>query len=334
MNEHDLLRAAQAGDDDAFASLVDPYRPELLAHCYRMLGSAVDAEDALQDALVDAWRGLAGFEGRSSLRSWLYTVTTNACLKVVRRRPTRVLPVDYGGPADPHDRATEPLLESVWLEPYPDEGLRYEERESVELAFVAALQHLPARQRAVLLLREVLGFSAREVAEMLDTSPASIDSALQRAHRTVEARVPEPSQHATLRALGDDQLREIVDRYVSAWERHDVDALVSMLTSDACFTMPPWREWYAGRDKVAEFLASGPLRAETRWRVVPTTANGQLAFGLFDWDEGSARYLPHALSIITLDARGAITEITVFRTADAFTRFELPEQVLDTGDAR
>jgi RNA polymerase sigma-70 factor (ECF subfamily) len=330
MNEHDLIRAAQAGDGDAFGELVDPYRPQLLAHCYRMLGSAVDAEDALQDALVDAWRGLAGFEARSSLRSWLYTVTTNACLKVVRRRPSRVLPIDYGGPADPHGRAGEPLSESVWLEPYPDEALRYEERESVELAFVAALQHLPARQRAVLILRDVLSFSAREVGEMLGASPTSVDSALQRAHQAVAARVPAESQHATLRTLGDSQVREIVDRFVSAWERRDVDALVSMLTADAVFSMPPWREWYTGRDVVGEFLTAGPLRSETRWRVVPTSANGQLAFGLLDWDESSRRYLAHAITVLTLE-RSAISEITVFRTADAFARFGLPEALLDPG---
>jgi RNA polymerase sigma-70 factor, ECF subfamily len=326
MNEHELLAAAQTGDDDAFAQLIDPYRPQLLAHCYRMLGSAVDAEDALQDALVDAWRGLRAFEARSSFRSWLYTVTTNACLKVVRRRPTRVLPIDYGGPADPHHRVGEPLTESVWLEPYPDEGLRYEERESVELAFVAALQHLPARQRAVLILRDVLNFSAREVAEMLDTTPASIDSAMQRARQTVAARVPARSQHATLRALGDAELHDIVEHFVTAWEHHDVDALVSLLTNDAVFSMPPWREWYAGRDSIAAFLPAGPLRRETRWRAVPTTANGQLAFGLFDWDESSRRYLPHAITTLTLDGR-AIAEITVFRTIDSFVPFGLPTEL-------
>src|SRR4051812_11548969 len=174
-----------------------------------MLGSPQDGEDALQDALLRAWRGLPRFEGRSSLRSWLYTIATNACLKVIERRPKRVLPIDYGPAADPHDGPGEPLVESVWVEPYPDERLalqdgfaapeaRYEQRESVELAFVAALQHLPARQRAVLILREVLGFSGAEVADALDTTPASVYSALQRAHKTVDERLPEQSQQATL----------------------------------------------------------------------------------------------------------------------------------------
>jgi RNA polymerase sigma-70 factor (ECF subfamily) len=330
MNDLELLTAAQRGDEDAFESLVAPHRRQLLAHCYRMLGSPVDAEDALQDALIDAWRGLAGFEGRSSLRSWLYTVATHSCLKVTRRRPTRVLPIDYGGPADPHDPTGSPIVESVWLEPYPDEALRYEERESVELAFVAALQHLPARQRAVLILRDVLGFSAREVADLLETSPASIDSALQRAHHTVERRIPASSQQTTLQGLGDEQLQEIVDRYVDAWERADVDALVSMLTADAILTMPPWREWFSGRDAVGAFLAAAPLRIDARWRAIPTTANGQLAFALYDWDANSERFVSHAISVLTLE-RSEIAEITIFRAPDAFPRFGLPE-VLDRGE--
>ena len=172
--------------------------------------SVQDAEDALQEALLGAWRGLPRFEGRSSLRSWLYKVATNACLKLVERRPKLVLPVDYGPAADPHDGLGEPVLEPLWVEPYPDAGLAYEQRESVELAFIAALQHLPARQRAVLILSEVLGFSGAEVAEALETTPASVYSALQRAHKTVDERLPRQSQQATLRALGDARLRVLV----------------------------------------------------------------------------------------------------------------------------
>src|SRR3954449_7767774 len=189
MNDGRLLEAARAGDEDAFARLVEPHRRALHAHCYRMLGSVADAEDALQEALLNAWRGLAKFEGRSSLRSWLYTIATNACLRAIERRPKRVLPIDYAPAADPHDGLAEPLVESVWVEPYPDETLafedglagpeaRYEQRESIELAFIAALQHLSARQRAVLILRDVLGFSAREGGETLETTPTGVDSAL------------------------------------------------------------------------------------------------------------------------------------------------------------
>src|SRR5687768_4396501 len=193
-----LLRAARAGDEGAYGQLVQRHRSELQAHCYRMLGSVYDAEDALQEALLRAWRGMSRFEGRSSVRSWLYKIATNTCLDAIGRRPKRVLPVDYGPSADPHDGPGEPLVESVWVEPYPDERLgledglagpeaRYERRESVELAFIAALQHLPARQRAVLILRDVLGFSAREVAATLETTPTGVDSALQRAHKAVDA---------------------------------------------------------------------------------------------------------------------------------------------------
>src|SRR5881227_1714855 len=229
----DVLAAARTGDEGAFARLVEPYRSELHAHCYRMLGSVHDAEDALQEALLRAWRGLARFEGRSSLRSWLYTIATNTCLNAIARRPKRVLPVDYGPAYDPHRPPGEPVVESVWIEPYPDEMLgledgfaapeaSYEMRESVELAFVAALQHLPPNQRAALILREVLGFSAKEVAEALDTTTASVNSALQRARKAADGRLPEQSQQATLRALGDDRLREIVEAYMDAWERGDV----------------------------------------------------------------------------------------------------------------
>ena len=237
MTESELLDAARRGDEAAFGRLVEPHRAALDAHCYRMLGSVQDAEDAVQDALLRAWRGLARFEGRSALHTWLYTIATNACLKAIERRPKLVLPIDYGPATDPHDGPAAPLIESVWIEPDPDERLglgdgaaapeaRYEQRESVELAFIAALQHLPARQRAVLIMREVLGFSGQEVADALDTTPASVYSALQRAHRSVTERLPKRSQQATLRALGDDGLREIVDAFVAAWERGDVGALV------------------------------------------------------------------------------------------------------------
>ena len=264
--------------------LVEPHRAELRAHCYRMLGSAQDAEDALQEAMLRAWRGLARFEGRSSLRTWLYTITTNVCLKMIQRRPKLVLPIDHGPPSDPHDGTAPPLVESVWIEPYPDEDLglgdthagpeaRYDERESVELAFIAALQHLPARQRAVLILRDVLGFSAREVAATLDATPAAVDTALQRARRNADERLPEHSQQATMRALGDRRLREIVDRFVAAWERADVEAVVGLLAEQAVASMPPVPTWFRGREAVATFLAARPLGGTTpvRWsRPGPT----------------------------------------------------------------
>jgi RNA polymerase sigma-70 factor (ECF subfamily) len=223
--ERRLPETARAGDDDAFRRLVEPHRRELHVHCYRMLGSVHDADDALQDALLRAWRALPGFEGRSSLRSWLYRITTNACLDVISRRPRRVLPIDHGPAAGTEDDLGEPLTESVWIEPYADEQLddsraapeaRYERRESVELAFIAALQHLPATQRAALIIRDVLGFSAREAAEALETTVASVNGALRRARKAVAERLPRRSQQATLRALGDDGIREVVERYIDA----------------------------------------------------------------------------------------------------------------------
>src|ERR687891_1004611 len=234
-SERELLAAARRGDEHAFERLIEPYRRELRAHCYRMLGSVEDAEDALQEAWVRGWRGLGRFAGRSSLRSWLYRIATNACLRAIERRPARILPLDYGPAADPHDDPAPPLVESAWIGPYPDDERladddratpesRYEIRESLELALIAALQHLPARQRAVLILRDVLGFSARETAAALEMSPPGVDSALQRAHKTVDERLPARTQQAVLRSLDDQGLREIVDRYVDAFERADVDA--------------------------------------------------------------------------------------------------------------
>jgi RNA polymerase sigma-70 factor (ECF subfamily) len=344
MSTTDTIAAAQRGDEGAFERLVEPFRGELHAHCYRMLGSLHDAEDALQEAMLRAWRGLGRFEGRSSLRSWLYTIATNTCLNAIARRPKRVLPVDYGAASDPHDAPGEPIVESVWIEPYPDEMLgledglaapeaRYEMRESVELAFVAALQHLPANQRAVLVLREVLGFSAKEVAESLDTSVASVNSALQRARAAVEERVPEQTQQATLRALGDKDLRELVDRYVDAWERCDVEAFTAMLAEDATFAMPPLASWYQGRDGIAQWAAGWPLSGAWRWRTVFTRANGQPALAFYAWDDGEQAYMPFALNVLSL--RGSsISDVTAFvaRSTEE-TRNEVyarwPEQPLD-----
>jgi RNA polymerase sigma-70 factor, ECF subfamily len=329
MTERDVLATARQGDEDAFGRLVGPYRRELLAHCYRMLGSAVDAEDVLQDALLGAWRGLARFEGRSSLRSWLYTIATNACLKAIERRPRRVLPIDYGPAADHHDLSAAPVVEAaLWVDPLPTPEGQYERRESVELAFIAALQHLPARQRAVLILRDVLGFSARETAQALDMNPAAVDSAMQRAKKTVEARLPARSQQATLRSLGDAELRAIVDSYMDAWERSDVDALAAMLAEEAAFAMPPQPMWYSGREAIAAFMAAIPLAGTLRWRLVPTRANGQLAFGHYYWDGDG--YVGEGIAVLTLRGR-EISDLTVFRTPELLERFGLPARLQSPG---
>jgi RNA polymerase sigma-70 factor, ECF subfamily len=332
-HERELLDRARGGDEGAYEALVEPHRRELHAHCYRMLGSLHDAEDALQDALLRAWRGLSRFEGRSSLRSWLYRIATNKCLDVIERRPKRVLPIDHGPPADPHDGPGEPLVETVWVEPYPDDQLgledgyaapeaSYERRESVELAFIAALQHLPPRQRAALILREVLGFSAKEVADCLEWSTASVNSALQRARKTVDERLPERSQQATLRSLGDERLREIVESYMNAMRSGDVDAVVAMLAEDAAWSMPPLASWFRGRGALTVFLEVGPLSGEWRWRHVPAHANGQAAVGVYSWDAAEESYRPFALDVLTLEG-DRIKEVTAFITRS--TRSSDPE---------
>jgi RNA polymerase sigma-70 factor, ECF subfamily len=324
-----------AATEEQFRRLVEPHRAELHAHCYRMLGSVHDAEDALQDALLRAWRGLPRFEGRSSLRSWLYRIATNTSLDVISRRRKRVLPIDYGPSADPHDEFGEPVGESVWIEPYPDErqGLedgfagpeaRYERRESVELAFVAALQHLPASQRAVLLLRDVLGFSARETAEALETTVHSVNSALRRARIAVDERLPEQSQQVTLRALGDEGVREVVEAYIDALERGDIDAILAMLAEEATWSMPPYPSWYRGHKAITDFLTEGPLRE--RWRHISTHANGQVAVGCYLWDAQKRSYVAAVLDVLTLQG-SRLTAVTAFVTPEAFRRFGLPNEV-------
>ena len=287
-----------------------------------MLGSVHDAEDALQDALLRAWRGLARFDGRSSLRAWLYKIATNTCLDVIARRPKRWLPFDHVPAAEFGEPPGRPLIESVWVEPFPDVMLglddgyatpeaRYEQRESVELAFIAALQHLPASQRAVLILREVLGFSAKEAADTLDTSVASVNSALQRARKAVDERLPQESQTETLRALGDERLRAIVEGYTDAMQRGDVDAVVAMLTEDAAWSMPPLATWYGGLEAIRRFLVDGPLSGAWDWRRLAASANGQAAVAAYTWREEDGCYRPFALDVLTV--RGdRIEQVTSF----------------------
>jgi RNA polymerase sigma-70 factor (ECF subfamily) len=319
-----------SADERTFAEQLEPHRRALQAHSYRMLGSVQDAEDAVQETLVRAWQALDRFEGRSSLRSWLYTIATNVCLRMIERRPARVLPIDYGPPSDPHGQLGPPLVESTWIDPYPDaelgldEGLagpdaRYAQREAVELAFIAALQHLPARQRAVLILRDVLGFSGAEVASALDTTPASVYSLLQRAHATLDGRLPDRSQQATLRALGDDRLSEIVERYVDAWARADVDALAGMLTETAVLAMPPTASWFRGRDVITTFLRRTALDGSRRWRLVPAAANGQPALAAYLLDPSGAS-VPYGVTVLTLDG-DRIAEMNTFRDPSAPERF-------------
>ncbi|MBB4933370.1 RNA polymerase sigma-70 factor (ECF subfamily) [Lipingzhangella halophila] len=332
--ESDLIRA-RGGDSDVFDRLVAPLRRELHAHCYRMLGSTHDADDAVQEALLRAWRGLARFEGRSSLRSWLYTVATRTCLDSIESRGRRALPIDLGPSSDRAVVDDTPVTDVAWLGPYPDVGLgdgraapdaRYEQREAVELAFVAALQHLPGNQRAALLLFEVLGFSAAEIATMMDTSTTSVNSALARARVVVTKRVPAPTQQQTLRAVGDARLREIVSGYTTALEHGDGDALVALLTEDVTWSMPPRPHWYHGIDAVTDFAVRVPLTGCGSWRHSTTTANGQPAVGHYLWDEAAGAHLSWSVTVLAL--RGErISELTSFIGPEHFAPFGLPDSL-------
>ncbi len=343
MTEAALLEAARGGDEGAFERLLEPYRRELHAHCYRMLGSLHDAEDALQDALLRVWRGLDGVRDRAALRAWLYRIATNASLDIAARRKRRLLPAEYAPAADPNEPPGRPVAEGVWLEPYPDETLevpdgraspdaRYEQREAVELAFIAAMQELPARQRAVLILREVLGFSAKEVGETLETSVPSVNSALQRARKTVDERLPEQSQQVTLRRLGDARMREIVEDYMEAMRRGDVARVVSMLAAeDAAWSMPPLASWYGGLAEIEVFLRNGPLSGDWRWQHRPGRANGQLAVGTYTWIEAERAHIPFSLDVLTMEGE-RIKEITAFvvrpaDTPDGYSRW--PDRAAD-----
>jgi RNA polymerase sigma-70 factor (TIGR02960 family) len=333
-SEADLVAAARRGDEAAFEALVTAYQSRLHAYCYRMLGSVHDADDALQETLLAAWRGLAGFEGRSSLRSWLYRIATHVCLRLAAGRRRRVLSPAHG-PArtDVHDLG-DPVTEPIWLEPYPESGpglpasqdtdpeARYAERETVELAFVAALQYLPPAQRAVLILREVLQFSAAEVAQVLDRSVASVNSSLQRARQAVSARQTTDrgpaAQHAELAALGAPGQRELVEAFVNAWERADIAAMVGLLAEDARFGMPPLPAWFCGRADVGRFFAERMWA--TSWRLVPVSANGQLAFACYQGGPGPFRL--SAINVVTLRG-GRIAELTGFLDPAIHRRFGL-----------
>jgi RNA polymerase sigma-70 factor (TIGR02960 family) len=322
----DLLSRARSGDDEAFRELTEPHRGELQAHCYRMLGTLQDAEDTVQDTLLAAWQGLAGFEGRSSLRTWLYKIATNRCLnalRTARRRPAKEWNIPGVEPPEPTR-----LGEAVWLEPYPDALLvtaaaalppgpeaRYEQAESISLAFVAALQVLPHRQLAVLILRDVLGFHASEVAGMLDSTVESVNSALKRARAGLRRRQADPPP-----APGSPAEDAIVARFTSAYESANLGALVALLTDDAFMSMPPMPLEYQGRDLVADFC--GRLFAAGRgFHLVPTRANGQPAFGAYLTVPSGPR---PATGLITITLAGDLICATSRFEASVFPWFGLP----------
>ena len=330
----DLITRARAGDGDAFRELIEPYRRELQVHCYRMLGSFQDAEDALQDTLLAAWQGLKSFEGRASVRTWLYRIATNRCLDALRaasRRPAKEWDIPGVEPPEPTR-----LGEIPWLEPYPDallEGAinvplgpeaRYEQTEAISLAFVTALQILPARQRAVLILREVLGYHANEVAEMLDSTVESVNSALKRARVTLQRRLPPTGEHDPPPAPDSPAEQALVEKFVRAYESGDVDGLVTLLTADVAVSMPPVPLEWQGRDVVARFYASVFGRGPT-YDLVPTRANGQLAFGAYL--RAPAGGIRHGAGLLVLTVAGdRISALTRFDN-DVLRSFGLPRSL-------
>ena len=329
----DLVARARAGDGEAFRVLTEPHRRELQVHCYRMLGSFQDGEDALQDTLLAAWRGLEGFEGRASIRTWLYRIATNQCLsalRATRRRPAKAWDIPGAEPPEPTR-----LGEAVWLEPYPDDLLaggidvppgpeaRYEQTESVSLAFVTALQVLPPRQLAVLILRDVVGFPASEVADLLDTTIDSVKSALKRARTTLQRRLPPATDREPPPASGSPAENAIVAKFVSAYVSADIDALVALLTDDVFMSMPPMPLEYQGRDVVAAFCA-GIFGSDRAFDLVPARANRQPAFGIY---LRTPQGISHGTGLIVLTLTGdRIRAMTRFENS-VLPRFGLPRSL-------
>jgi RNA polymerase sigma-70 factor (TIGR02960 family) len=340
VNELRVLERARAGSQDAFRGLVEPYRRELQVHCYRIVGSLQDAEDIVQETLMAAWRGLEGFRGDSGVRAWLYRIATNTSLNELRRRGRR--PRELAPPPEPPGEPPPPsrMAEPIWLEPYPDvllEGLpdrsggpdvRYDTREAIELAFVAALQHLAPGQRAVLVLRDVLGFRASEAAEILGTSVASANGALRRARKTLEEQRPAGERERAPRP-GSRAEQELVGRFADAFERGDIDALVALLTEDAQLVMPPEPFEYHGRDAIGGFLSTVPAGgALERFRLVPTRANGQHAYACYLCEPHGPRLHAYGLMVLTLE-RGGVARITGFPDTSVFPLLGLPRTLRD-----
>ena len=344
-----LIERAQSGDERAYEALIEGHRAELHAHCYRMLASVHDADDAVQEALLRAWKGLPGFESRSSIRTWLFRIATNSSFDVLKKRKRRELPINAGYRSNPGDTPGDAVFGESWLEPYPDRLLedqhspesRFEARESLELAFVAAIQYLPPRQRAVFILREALSFSANEVAETLDMSVAAVNSALQRARATIANRLPGETQQVELQRMGDKQVHKLARQYADAIDNNDIETLMGMLAPGATWSMPPHPAFYEGRTAIEEFHRRDV--SSVRWRHRTTSANGQLAVGCYIYDEQRATYVASVLDVIDLHD-GLITAVTAFFTAEAsgeseqpddyvaavdFKRFGLPDEVTD-----
>ncbi len=338
------LEAARRGDSREFSKLAEPYRRELQVHCYRILGSLQDAEDMVQETMLRAWKRLKTYEGRASFRAWLYKIATNVCLDTLdkrRRRAKRLLPNNLYSPADPQKPVEPPMTEVLWLEPLPDEWVadssavnpetRYSKRESISLAFLTALQILPARQRAILILKDVMDWPAKEIAELLDATPSSVNSALHRArvkltknYHKQESQVPSDDT--------DEQTQKVLEKYMHAWQTADVNGLVALLRKDATLTMPPSPSWYAGRESIGIFADNTvfanngimfPGFASGRWKLLPVQANGQTGAAVYQRME-NGEYHPFGVHVLTCE-KGGIAQVSCFIDPSLPARFGLPK---------
>ncbi len=332
------LSAARAGDAQAFSNLTEPFRHELQVHCYRMLGSLHDAEDMVQETMMRAWRRLETFEERAPLRAWLYRIATNACLDTIASRKRRLLPPARHAPADPGQPFQPPTADPEWLEPLPEGMLadtsanpeaRYSEQESITLAFLTALQLLPPRQRAVLLMRDVLGWRTSEVAELLDLSASSVNSALYRARRKLDK---DYQIETRLNEEPDDATQHLLTRYMNAWETADIGGLMALFREEASFVMPPSPSWYQGRSAIAQLFEHELFVGEARgrWRLQSVRGNGLPGFATYRIDPDNESYVPATLQLLSI-AEGAISNVTAFFDPRVFEYFDLPGTIPANG---
>ena len=328
------LMAARAGDTNAFASLAEPYRRELTTHCYRMLGSPQDAEDLVQETYLRAWRRLETFEGRAPFRAWLYKIATNACLDYLARRPRRLLPQQKNAVTDLSSPLSPPINEPIWIEPYPDELLaptetspeaRYEARESISLAFLVALQILAPRQRCALILSDVLDWPAAEIADLLGISVSAVNSLLHHARTTLKQHYKKGKADTSTTAEADLRTKSLLERYLRAWESADIEEIISLLTRDASFPMPPQPALFQGQAVIRELIAGTILAGEARgrWRLLPTQANGQPAFAFYQLNPVSQKYQPFAIQVLRIEG-DLVADATTFGYPALFPYFNLP----------